>query len=111
MRKRFLLIGALVFALSSCADLAANIAASNPESPEGQARLRAKLAEMHANEARIDPSIPKTLIGTIDENGRPVMKPGYELTKETVIEQDENGYLRADDDHLVVTYKGRRITD
>jgi hypothetical protein len=99
-------------ALSSCADLA-NLAALSPNYPSGpksQAQLRAEWAEMNSHVMRIDPSVPKVLVGTQDANGHMHMKPGYDMGWETRIEQDDRGYLRAVD-HYVVTHNGVRITD
>jgi hypothetical protein len=110
MRKIFFILASV--ALSSCADLA-NLAVLSPNYPSGpksQAQLRAEIAEANSHVMGIDPSVPRTLVGTLDEHGHPHMKPGYELGWETQIEQDDRGYLRAED-HMVLSHNGRRITD
>jgi hypothetical protein len=111
MRKKLLLLIVPVL-FSSCADLATFSSSPNYNpGPQTQAQLRAKVAECEANVMRLDPSIPKVEVGHLDENGHMHMKPGYELSRETRIEEDDNGYLRADNDHLVVTHNGVRVTD
>ena len=57
------------------------------------------------------PGVPYELIGTLDgPNGTVHMKKGYAYHWETVLEEDDYGYVRACR-RLYITYKGRRVTD
>ena len=110
MRKIFFALCVTV-GLSSCADLTSLSGDYNP-GPRTQAQLRAEMERIrHLPSPYTWAAKYGTLVGTQDANGHLHMKPGYEISRETVIEEDENGYLRLDDNHLALTHNGVRINN